>query len=193
MVEEGRAREEKRENYAAKHTAPKRKNMRIAIGVLVAIAAIVGIYGAVVIVTTDVPPDRVLSIQGAHDHAAILVTIFDDEFDFSMSAYQTKSTWIQFEGGDGTTVHKHAVGPTLGYFFETLSLGLDDQCFVFQGGREFCTNDEYDLRFFINGEELSDIRDYEIFEDDRILISYGATPEQLESQMDQISKQVTVK
>ncbi len=193
---ERRAREEKRENYATKHTAQKRKNTLIAIGVLGVIAAIV-VYAAFVFVTstgtTPGGPPNAGVLGSAHDHAGILVKIFNDEFDFSTTSYQIKSNWIHFEGRDGTTVHKHATGVTLGYLFETLNIGLDDKCFVFPDAREFCTDDVYDLRFFINGEELSDIREYEIFEDDRILISYGATPEQLESQMLQISNQVIVK
>ena len=193
---ERRAREEKRENYATKHTAQKRKNMLIAIGVLGVITAIV-VYAAFIFVTStgETPggPSNAGVMGSAHDHAGILVKIFNDEFDFSTTSYQIKSNWIHFEGRDGTTVHKHATGVTLGFLFETLNIGLDDKCYVFPDGREFCTDDEYDLRFFINGEELSDIRDYEVFEDDRILISYGATPEQLESQMLQISNQVIVK
>ena len=39
---ERRDREQKRENYATKHSAAKRKNMLIAIGVLSIIAVIVG-------------------------------------------------------------------------------------------------------------------------------------------------------
>ena len=193
---ERRAREEKRENYATKHTAEKRKNMMIAIGILGIIAAIV-VYAVWVYATTPgtAPggPPNAGSIGSAHAHAAILVKIFNDEFDFSTPAYQIKSNWIHFEGRDGTTVHKHATGVTLGYLFETLSLGVDEDCFVFQDRREFCTSDEYDLKFFINGEERSGITDYEIFEDDRILISYGATPEQLESHMLQLENQILVK
>ena len=75
-------------------------------------------------------------------------------------------------------------GVTLGYMFDTLQLGVDDQCFTFQDGRNFCTNDDYKLRFFVNDEESTDIRELEIDEDDRILITYGAeTPEEIEAQL----------
>ena len=125
-----------------------------------------------------------------HSHAGILVKIFGDSFDFSAPAYQIKASWIHFEGGDGTTIHKHATGVTLGYLFDSLSLGLDDQCFEFQNGRSFCTNEEYSLRFFINGEEVSNVRDYEIVEGDKILISYGAeTAEEIESQLLELESQ----
>ena len=128
------------------------------------------------------------------DSAGILVKVFGDTFDFSAPSYQIKSSWIHFEGNDGTTIHKHATGVNLGYLFDTLGLGLDDQCFEFKDGRSFCTNEDYSLRFFINGEEVSDIREYEIVEDDKILISYGAeTPEELESQLLELQAQMLVK
>lgn len=194
---ERREREQKRENYAAKHKTQQRKQMLITAGVLGVIAVIVG-YAAILFM--DISDSAVGGPQNAgalgsdHAHAALLVKIFGDEFDFSAPAYQIKSSWIHFEGRDGSTIHKHAVGVTLGYLFETLSLGLDDQCFEFQDGRSFCSNEDYKLMFFINGQQVSDIRDHEIMEDDRILISYGAeTPEELEGQLLQLENQELIK
>jgi len=114
-------------------------------------------------------------------------------FDFNGAAYQIKSSWIHFEGNDGTTIHKHATGVTLGFLFDTLGLGLDDQCFVFKDGKSFCTTEDYSMKFFINGEPIDDIRDHEISEDDRILISYGADEEELESQLLELEAQGLLK
>ena len=195
---ERRAREQKRENYATKHSAQQRKQTMIAVGVFAVIAVIVG-YAAWMFATMDQStapggPENAGALGSDHTHAAIAVRIFGDTFDFSAPAYQIKSSWIHFEGRDGTTVHKHATGVTLGYLFETLSLGLDDQCFVFQDGREFCTNEEYSLKFFYNGNQVDDIREIEIGEDDRILISYGGeTPEELQAQMAELDSQIIVK
>jgi hypothetical protein len=195
---ERRDREEKRENYATQRSSQKRKNNLIAVGVLAVIALIVG-YAAYTFVTMDqstVPggPENAGPLGSEHSHTGILVKIFGDAFDFSAPAYQIKSSWIHFEGNDGTTIHKHATGVTLGYLFDTLSLGVDDQCFEFQDGRSFCTNEDYSLRFFINDDEVSDIRDYEIAEDDAVLISYGAeTPEEIESQLLELKAMQLVK
>ena len=52
-------------------------------------------------------------------------------FDFSAPAYQIKSPWIHFESRDGTTIHKHATGVELEYLFNSLSIGIDDQCFMY--------------------------------------------------------------
>ncbi|MDH3794997.1 MAG: protein-disulfide isomerase, partial [Nitrosopumilus sp.] len=127
-------------------------------------------------------------------HAAILVKIFGDTFEFASPAFQIKSSWIHFEGNDGSTIHKHATGVKLGYLFDTLSIGLDDQCFIFPDGKSFCTNDDYTLKFFINEEPVDDIRDYEIMEDDRILILFGAeTPEEIQAYLIQLSGQELIK
>ena len=191
---ERRAREQKRESYASKHSAQKRKQWLIAIGIFAVIFAIVGYSVYVFINTTGTGgPEGAGAIGSDHAHAAILVELFDKRFDFSVPSYQVKSSWIHFEGRDGGTIHKHATGITLDYLFETLNIGLDDRCFIFADGRDFCTNEEYDLKFFINGEETPDIRTYEIVEDDRILISYGADEQRLESQLERLGNQIIIK
>lgn len=194
---ERREREEKRENYATKHSAAKRKHTIIAVGVLAGIAVIVGYAGWLFVNMSDSAPggpENAGALGSEHSHAALLVKIFGDKFDFSAPAYQIKSPWIHFEGRDGSTIHKHATGVTLGYLFGTLQIGLDDQCFVFQDGRSFCTNEDYSLVFYVNGKQVPDIRDYETQEDDRVLISYGTeTPEELQSQLLELDGQEIIR
>ncbi|HJJ22777.1 MAG TPA: protein-disulfide isomerase [Nitrosopumilus sp.] len=194
---ERREREEKRENYATKHSSEKRKQTLIAIGVFAIIAVIVG-YSVVVFLnmTETVPggPENAGPLGSDHAHAALVVNIFGDEFDFSAPDYQIKSSWTHFEGRDGTTIHKHATGVTLQYLFDSLQLGLDDQCFVFKDGRSFCTNEDYTLQFFINREQAPDIRDYEIMEDDKVLIIYGGqTDEEIEEVLVKLDNQELIK
>jgi len=188
---------EKRENYAAKHSSEKRKQNLIAIGVLALIAVIVGYAGYMFINMTETAPggpENAGALGSEHSHAAILVKIFGDTFDFASPAFQIKSSWIHFEGNDGSTIHKHATGVDLGYLFDTLSIGLDDKCFVFPDGKSFCTNEDYDLRFFVNQEPMDDIRDLEIQEDDKVLILFGAeTPEEVEGYLLQLENQELVK
>ena len=193
---ERRAREQRRENYATKHSAEKRKHMMIAIGVFAVIGTIVG-YSAWMF--SNLGDSRPEGLEDAgplgrdHAHAALLVKIFADRLDFSMPGYQTQSQWIHFEGGDGTTIHRHATGVPLSYLFSSLDVGLTDECFVFPDNRTFCSGSEYQLVFYINGEQSADIRDYEIMEGDRILISYGAGPEELQAQLAELDRQSIVR
>jgi len=194
---ERRERETKRDSYATRQSAEKRKNMLIAIGIFAIIVVIVGYSVYVFLNMTETAPggpENAGALGSAHDHAGILVNIFGDSFDFSAPAYQIKSSWIHFEGRDAFTIHKHATGVTLGFLFDSLQLVLDDQCFVFQDGRSFCTNDDYVLQLYINWEKVSDIRDYEIIEDDRILIVYGAeTPEEIDAMLFDLKSRELIK
>lgn len=111
-------------------------------------------------------------VGSAHEHASMSVKIFNDTFDLTQERYQLQSSFIHLESNNGFVIHRHSTGITLGYFFETLNLGLTQDCFTFDR-TEFCSNDEYTLKFYINEKQVDDILDYLILEGDLILISYG--------------------
>ena len=189
-------RQERREDFAAKRTQAKRNTSLMAIGILALIAVIVG-YASYVFVTMDstVPgaPVGAGKLGDEHVHSSLLVKIFGDRFDFSVPTYQIKSSWIHFEESDGTTIHRHASGVTLGYLFDSLNIGIDNQCYIFppSDGRKFCTNEDYSIKYFINHKPVAEINDY-VFEDgDRILITYGnETPEKVEEYLVELDSQV---
>ena len=188
-------RQERREDIVAKRTKAKRKTMLMAGGILALIAVIVG-YASFVFITQVEPgglgaPPGAGKLGDEHVHSSLLVRIFGDKFDFSVPSYQIKNSWIHFEDSDGTTIHRHSTGVTLGFLFDSLNIGIDDKCFVFPDGRQFCTNEDYSLKYYINHQPVSDIRDY-IFEDgDRILISFGSeTPDEIEDQLFELDAQI---
>jgi hypothetical protein len=187
-------RQERREDVVAKRSKEKRKTALMATGILALIAVIVG-YSGYVFVTMDasIPgsPQGAGKLGDEHVHASLLVRIFGDKFDFAVPSYQIKSSWIHFEDSDGTTIHRHATGVTIGYLFDSLNIGIDSKCFVFPDGRQFCTNEDYSLKYYINHQPVSDINDY-VFEDgDRFLISFGSeTPEQIEDQLLELDSQI---
>jgi len=190
---ERKEREEKRESFAEKRSKEKRRNIAIAAGVFAVIAVIVG-YSAYTFATmsANVPgaPPGAGRLGDEHEHASLLVRIFGDKFDFSLPAYQIKSSWIHFEGQDGNTIHRHASGVTLGYLFDTLNVDVTNDCFIFPDQREFCTNEDYSLKFYINHQKVNGIRDYVLKEGDRILISYGnESQEQIEEQLVEVDSQ----
>ena len=192
-----RAREERREereNKVAKQTNVKRKNSLMAAGILALIVVIAG-YSVYVFINLDsnVPgaPSGAGKLGDEHEHASLLVRIFGDKFDFTSPAYQIKSSWIHFEDSDGTTIHRHSSGVTLDYLFANIGIGIDNECYKFPDGRQFCTNEDYSLKYFINHEPVKDINDYVLEDGDRILITYGSeTPEQIEEQLMELDSQV---
>ena len=195
-----RAREERREEREDKvveQTKVKRKNNLKAAGILALIAVIVGYAGYEFInLDSNAPgaPPNAGKLGDEHEHASVLVKIFGDKFDFTSPAYQIKSSWIHFEDSDGTTIHRHSSGVTLGYLFANLGIGIDSECYKFPDGRQFCTNEDYSLKYYINHRIVKDINDYVLDDADRILITYGnQTPEEIEEQLMELDSQIIKK
>ena len=169
-------REEEREGFASKRTAQYRMRNLKALGILSMIGVIVSFACYEFITSTNnVPgaPENAVKLGAEHIHASMLVNIFGDKFDFSTPNYQVKTPWIHFENQDGDTIHRHSTGVELEFLFNSMNIATDENCFVFPDGRQFCTNNDYTLKFYINQQKVDDIRTYVIQEDDRILISYG--------------------
>jgi hypothetical protein len=128
--------------------------------------------------------DSTFIFGSAHEHASITVKIFGDEFDFTKPEFQLQSPFIHLENNNGYVIHRHSKDVTLGYLFETLHLGLKSNCIIFPDGKKYCSDEEYTLKFYINGKKVGDLRDYLIFDGDLILISYGLEKqEEIEQQL----------
>ena len=187
-------REEERESFAAKRTSQKRSVTLKAAGIL-AVIAVIAVYASYEFITMsgDIPgtPENAGKLGDEHIHASMLVRIFGDKFDFSLPNYQIKTSWIHFENQDGDTIHRHASGVELEFLFNSLSIGLDEDCFTFPDGRAFCTNEDYSLKYFINHKQVNDIRKYVVMEEDRILISYGNEDQDaIEKQLSEVDTQM---
>ena len=187
-------REEERDSFAAKRTAQKRGIALKALGILSVVAAISAYAGyEFVTMSGDAPgaPENAGKLGDEHIHASVLVRVFGDKFDFSLPNYQIKSSWIHFENQDGDTIHRHASGVELEFLFNSLGIGIDEDCFTFPDGRAFCTNEDYSLKYFINHKEVNDLREYIVMEEDRILISYGPDNESaIEKQLSELDSQM---
>ena len=169
-------REEEREGFAAKRTAQYRTRNLKALGILSMIGVIVAFACFEFVTSTNnVPgaPENAGKLGAEHIHASMLVKIFGDKFDFSTPNYQVKTPWIHFENQDGDTIHRHSTGVELEFLFNSMNIAVDDNCFVFPDGRQFCTNEDYSLKFYVNQQLVKDLREYIVQEDDRILITYG--------------------
>ena len=169
-------REEEREGFASKRSSQYRMRNLKALGILSMIGVIVAFACYEFVTSTNNVPGAPMNagkLGDEHIHASLLVSIFGDKFDFSTPNYQVKTPWIHFENQDGDTIHRHSTGVELEFLFNSMSVGVDENCFVFPDGRQFCNNEDYSLKFYINQQLVKDIRQYVIQEDDRILITYG--------------------
>lgn len=107
-----------------------------------------------------------------HENAQIFVVISGYTVDFSGLQYQLTSEYIHFENNEGSVIHRHATGVTLGFFFETMGIQLSKNCFSFDEG-SYCTNSEHTLEFYVNAVKLDKLDSYVVQQGDRIVISYG--------------------
>lgn len=171
----------------------KNKNVRIimiavGIGIAVAIAAAVMAYSQA----------RPYGPAGsAHVHAGFAVILNGQAIDFSQAKYQvttTNSRLIHMEGGDGTTLHRHATGVPVGEFLHSVRMNIADGCFITDEGTQYCEQGDSKLRYFVNGEETDNIMDYVLEEEDRILITYGdLTDQQIQEQIKLVNDRPLIK
>ena len=173
-------RAQKRENYSDKIIREKRRFKLIAGGVIAGVVIILAFTGYTFYEKTfgsgmTIPgaPPGAGKLGDEHEHAGMNVIIFSDKFDFSLTTYQVKNRYIHFENHNGDTVHRHASNVTMGFLFKTLNIGFTDSCFTFPDKREFCTNDDYSLKFYVNHQKVPSLANYVLDDNDRILISYG--------------------
>ena len=113
-----------------------------------------------------------------HAHGAIAIFVNNQKVDFSHDRYQLASKYIHFENHNSYLIHKHATGVPLEMLFVSLGMKISQQCITLnyysENKNSFCTEEENSLLFFVNGVPYtSNISNYVISHDDRILISYG--------------------
>ena len=132
------------------------------------------------------PESKILE-EELHAHATILLKVYGDKFDFSQKQFHLKDPRINLEPAQPDLIHRNSEDATIGLFFETLGMQLNQKCLVFFDGRDFCNNDEYTLKFYVNNEKIDDISEYVISNDDRILISYELeSTEDIEKQLAEV-------
>ncbi len=116
-----------------------------------------------------------------HTHAAIVVFVDGEQLNFGMSQFQLSSKYIHFENHNPYLIHKHATGVPLEMLFASFGMKVTSDCIMLnyaesagiKTGR-FCTGQDQSLVFYVNGKEYySDISQYVLEHNDRILISFG--------------------
>ena len=138
--------------------------------------------------TFNIDPEKKLVNQygvgkygSEHAHAAIAVFIDGEQLNFAQPQFQLSSKYIHFENHNPYLIHKHATGVPLEMLFASFEMKITPDCIILNydehtdinTGR-FCTGQDKSLMFYINGEKYySDISQYVLEHNDRILVSFG--------------------
>ncbi len=138
--------------------------------------------------TINVDPEKKLVNQygvgeygSDHEHAAIAVFVDGEQVNFGLPQFQMSSRYIHFENHNPYLIHKHATGVPLEMLFTSFGMKITPDCIILnhdesaniKTGR-FCTGQDQSLVFYVNGEEYySDISQYVLKHNDRILVSFG--------------------
>lgn len=95
--------------------------------------------------------------------------------------------YLHLHDGNGSVIHRHKPGLTLGDFFTSIGFKMTQKCFILDTGKSYCNSDQKQWRMFVNRKEQAFNVPY-VFQDlDKILLTYGATEEQVAQQLSTIS------
>ena len=193
MVDKKKSGNKRRDDnsYFAISRRRKKKYMLIIIPIVAAIIA-TAVVSAFMYTTTQQQSSNNNNygpVGSAHEHAAFAIKINGTQIDFSQPKYQVQSRLIHVEGGDGTTLHRHATDVPVDEFLKSVKMNIENGCFVLDDGKQYCNNEENKLRFFINGNETDSINNYVINPNDRILIIYGnENADQINQELDALRR-----
>ena len=174
---------------------PKSKSKSLAVGVIVFAIISAGFFSyyflnqneidsQIVQNTLNVSPEQILANQynvgkygSDHAHAAILVVLDGEQLNFGLPQFQLASKYIHFEDHNPYLIHKHATNVPLEMLFVSIGLKITQECIFIEydfsnNANEFCAEGKKMVQVYLNGEKFSsDISQYEIQHNDRILIT----------------------
>lgn len=130
--------------------------------------------------------------QKVHEHADLKIYLNGKALDLSAAKYQSTDDKpldpdLHLHDNNGTVVHKHKTGKTMTDFFKSLKMDLTDTCLTLDTGTKYCTSTTNSLKFMVNGVAKTNFPAYEFADLDRILISYGPTNQNLDSQLSSVT------
>ncbi|MDY6788942.1 MAG: hypothetical protein SVV03_03165 [Candidatus Nanohaloarchaea archaeon] len=113
-------------------------------------------------------------LGSAHHHAQFSVEINGREINFARPRYQMQSKFVHFEG-DGSTIHKHATGVSIGYVLETLGMDINSTCIETYSGSVHCEGGSSKLKVRVNGQEIGNPASHVIMDGENIEIVYSSS------------------
>jgi len=139
--------------------------------------------------TLNIDPEKRLVNQygvgeygSEHAHAAIVIFVDNEQLNFGLPQFQVSSRYIHFENHNPHIIHKHATNVPLDMLFTSFGMKVTPDCMLLDDDKfseikitMFCNGPEKSLVFYVNGEKYySDISQYVLDHNDRILISFGS-------------------
>lgn len=130
--------------------------------------------------------------EKVHEHADFKVYLSGKAIDFTQSKYQSSDDnpldpEAHLHDGNGDVTHKHRKGVTLNYFFKSIKMRLDKNCFMTDDGKKYCNDDRNELKFIVNGKANNEFGSYEFSDLDKIVISYGPKGEDISKQIESLT------
>lgn len=92
---------------------------------------------------------------------------------FTDPMYHNLSPDVYIESGSSNIIRVKKSGVTWNDFFRTLPLTLSQTCLITGTKEVFCTDHTKSLKFYLNGEYVSDALNREIQDADQLLVSFG--------------------
>ncbi len=130
--------------------------------------------------------------EKTHEHADIKIYLNGQQLDLTQEKYQSTeekelNANTHLHDGNGDVIHKHREGVTIGYFLKSLGIEFSQDCLVLDTGERYCTDEQNELKFRVNGQANGQFGQYEFMDLDKILISFGPKEEDISTQLQSIS------
>lgn len=147
-----------------------------------------------------------------HTHADFAVWVNGQHLDFTDPRYMSEvyeegkevrvdpmRRYLHLHDGIGHVIHRHKPELTLGEFFASVGLPMEDSCITlddlqysrldegwkkdFAVEKKLCTNGKFHWRMFVNGSEIPFKPGYNFQDEDKILLMYSSGDEVSEEQL----------
>jgi nitrite reductase (NO-forming) len=155
------------------------------------------------IIEGDDRPDLFRSItenpDPNHTHADFAVFVRGEQLDFSDTRFMAGEGNNDHEEYDhthdtmhlhdkvGYVIHRHKPGQTLGDFLDFIGFTTLSECIETDNGDQFCNRGNEAWRMFVNGEKVTVNTDYVFDDEDQILLTFGVTDADIQSQLQQMT------
>jgi Cu+-exporting ATPase len=131
----------------------------------------------------------------SHTHADLAMWVEGQKIDLSAEKYMLneestdseKETNPHLHDGNGLVIHRHKAGQSVGEFLKAIDINTTNQCVTLDDDTSLCNQGSKRWQMFINGAELTFDPAYVFRDLDQILLTYGATGEQVKEQLQSLS------